>query len=152
MVYLTVSTDYGKVAEIAQIPGVDVLFVGPFDLGNNIGHPILDGAMHNELKEAIAKVLQTAKESGKRAGIYCTSGEQAREYADQGFHMVRLFAYQNLGSSANGRTDLFCYRHGCHPSILYVRFERCEGQRGPCGIQCRERGSIETDWPVWPMK
>ena len=71
------------------MPGIDVLFVGPFDLGNNIGHSILDGTMHDELKEAIAKIHRAAQEHGKRSGIYSTSGEQAREFADQGFNMVR---------------------------------------------------------------
>lgn len=71
------------------MPGIDVLFVGPFDLGNNIGHSILDGTMHDELKEAIAKIHRAAKENGKSSGIYSTSGEQAREFADQGFNMVR---------------------------------------------------------------
>ena len=62
--------------------------MGPFDLGNNIGHPIVNGTMHAELKEAIAKVLRAAKDNEKSSGIYCTSGDQAREFADQGFNMV----------------------------------------------------------------
>lgn len=70
------------------MPGIDVLFVGPFDLGNNIGHSILDGTMHDELKEAVAKILEVAKENKKSSGIYSTSGEQARQFADQGFQMV----------------------------------------------------------------
>lgn len=65
-----------------------MLFAGPFDLGNAIGHPLLDGAMHDELKEAIAKVQRVAKENEKSSGIYSTSGDQAREFADQGFNMV----------------------------------------------------------------
>ncbi|MCJ1300850.1 hypothetical protein MMC08_003649 [Hypocenomyce scalaris] len=81
-----------SVDAIAKVPGIDVLFVGPFDLGNNIGHPILDGVMHDELKEAIAKILQAAKDNGKGSGIYCTSGDQARECADQGFQMVSVAA------------------------------------------------------------
>ena len=44
--------------------------------------------MHGELKGAIAKVLRAAKDNEKSSGIYCTSGDQAREYADQGFNMV----------------------------------------------------------------
>lgn len=44
--------------------------------------------MHQELKEAIARILQVAKENNKSTGIYAVSGEQAREFADQGFHMV----------------------------------------------------------------
>jgi 4-hydroxy-2-oxoheptanedioate aldolase len=62
--------------------------IQPFDLGNNIGHPILDGTMHDNLKEAIATILKAAKDNFKKAGIYCTSGEQARQFADQGFQMV----------------------------------------------------------------
>ncbi|KAL9030788.1 MAG: hypothetical protein Q9196_001111 [Gyalolechia fulgens] len=79
-----------NVEEIAKVPGIDVLFCGPFDLGNNLGHPILDGNMHDELKEAIAKIQRVAKENNKASGIYAVSGEQARQYADQGFQMVSV--------------------------------------------------------------
>ena len=79
------------------MPGIDVLFVGPFDLGNNIGYPILDGTMHPKLKEAITKVQEVANLNEKRTGIYATSGDQAREFADQGFHMVRRpHTYQRI--------------------------------------------------------
>ena len=77
-----------NVEDIAAVPGVDVLLIGPFDLGNNIGHPILDGTMHDELKVAIDRIHDAAKKAGKKTGIYCTSGEQAREFADKGFHMI----------------------------------------------------------------
>ncbi|KAL8831366.1 MAG: hypothetical protein Q9170_005329 [Blastenia crenularia] len=79
-----------NVDEIAKVPGIDVLFCGPFDLGNNLGHPILDGVMHDELKEAIARIQRAAKENNKASGIYATSGDQARQYADQGFQMVSV--------------------------------------------------------------
>jgi 4-hydroxy-2-oxoheptanedioate aldolase len=79
-----------NVEEIALVPGIDVLFVGPFDLGNNIGHPIIDGKMHENLNTAISKVLKAAKSAGKSAGIFCTSGEQSKFYADQGFQMISV--------------------------------------------------------------
>lgn len=79
-----------NVDEIAAVPGIDVLFVGPFDLGNNVGHPIIAGKMHADLHAAIAKVLGAAKAAGKKAGIFCTSGEQSKAYADQGFHMISV--------------------------------------------------------------
>lgn len=44
--------------------------------------------MHEELKKAVAKILEVAKENKKNSGIYSTSGEQARQFADQGFQMV----------------------------------------------------------------
>jgi 4-hydroxy-2-oxoheptanedioate aldolase len=77
-----------SVEEIATL--VDVVFVGPFDLGNNIGHPIIDGKMDPELDEAISRVLRAANAAGKKCGIFCSSAEQAKEYADMGFHMVSV--------------------------------------------------------------
>jgi len=74
------------VEEIARL--VDVLFIGPFDLGNNIGHPILNGVVKPELHAAIHRTLKAANAAGKKCGIYATSGEQAREYAEKGFHMI----------------------------------------------------------------
>jgi 4-hydroxy-2-oxoheptanedioate aldolase len=46
--------------------------------------------MHDDLHAAIAKVLRAANAAGKKAGIFCTSGEQAKGYADQGFHMLSV--------------------------------------------------------------
>lgn len=80
----------GNIDEIAGVEGVDVLFVGPFDLGNNIGRPVVGPAMHEELAAAIDGVHEAAVRHGKRSGIYCTSGRQAREYADKGFHMISV--------------------------------------------------------------
>lgn len=77
-----------NVDAIAAVQGIDVLFVGPFDLGNNIGRPIVDGVMHQELHDAIGRVLRASEAAGKKAGIFCTSGEQARRYAEMGFSMV----------------------------------------------------------------
>lgn len=69
------------------MPGIDVLLVGPYDLGNNIGRPVLDG-FHPELEAAIERVRKAAADNSKRAGIYSPSGEMARKFAEQGFHMV----------------------------------------------------------------
>ena len=76
--------------EIAKVPGIDVLFVGPWDLGNNIGRPVL-GEFHPDLNNAIERIRKAAIDHGKKAGIYCAGGVSAKKYADQGFHMVCLF-------------------------------------------------------------
>ncbi|KAK7549471.1 HpcH/HpaI aldolase/citrate lyase family protein [Phyllosticta citricarpa] len=81
-----------NVNEIASVPGIDVLLIGPFDLGNNIGHPIIDGHVAEELTTAIDRIHKAAVDNGKRTGIYCTSGEEARKYADKGFHMMSISA------------------------------------------------------------
>lgn len=90
MIQIETKEALAAIDEIAIVDGVDVLFVGPFDLGNNIGRPIIDGKMHEELHAAIARIHEAAVKAGKRSGIYCTSGAQAREYADKGFNMVSL--------------------------------------------------------------
>ncbi|KAL8953453.1 MAG: hypothetical protein Q9222_000700 [Ikaeria aurantiellina] len=56
--------------------------------------------MHEELKEAVAKILQVAKENKKSCGIYATSGEQARQYADEGFHMISVATDATLLSTS----------------------------------------------------
>ena len=72
---------------IAKVDGIDVLLVGPYDLGNNLGHPVT-GDFAPELETAIETIRTAAASAGKKSGIYATSGEQARAYADQGFNMV----------------------------------------------------------------
>lgn len=74
--------------------GIDVLFVGPYDLGNSLGYPVT-GDFAPELKTAIETIKKAAAAAGKKSGIYATSGEQARAYADQGFNMV-CFLPQSL--------------------------------------------------------
>lgn len=90
MVQIETKEAVENIDAIAAVPGIDVLFVGPFDLGNNIGHPITDDEMHENLRAAIAKVLAAANAAGKKAGIYCTSGEQAKSYSAQGFLMISV--------------------------------------------------------------
>ena len=81
-----------SVEEIAALPGVDVLFIGPFDLGINIGHPIKDDVIDAELSNAIETVRGAAEKAGKRTGMFCTSAEQAHQYAEAGFHMISIAA------------------------------------------------------------
>jgi 4-hydroxy-2-oxoheptanedioate aldolase len=90
MVQIETKSALDNVEAIAAVPGIDVLFVGPFDLGNNIGHPIINGEMHENLHAAISKTLKAANAAGKKAGIFCTSGEQSRKYAEDGFHMISV--------------------------------------------------------------
>jgi len=90
MVQIETKSALDNVEAIAAVPGIDVLFVGPFDLGNNIGHPIVNGEMHENLHAAIAKTLKAANAAGKKAGIFCTSGEQSWKYAEDGFHMISV--------------------------------------------------------------
>lgn len=93
---------YKNVEAIAKIKGVgncriihnlltvDVLFIGPFDLSNALGHPLVHGVEHPVVSEAIQKILDTAHDAGIKAGIFTTSHEDARKRVEQGFDMVHV--------------------------------------------------------------
>lgn len=36
----------------------------------------------------MARILSTAQRAGKKCGVYSTSGEQAKAYADKGYDMI----------------------------------------------------------------
>lgn len=71
---------------IASTPGVDVLWVGHFDLTNSMGIPgqFDDQRFHDALK----KVVETAKKHGLGAGIQPGSLAQAQEWMAVGFNVI----------------------------------------------------------------
>ena len=84
--------------------------------------------MHDELKEAIANIQRAAKENGKSTGIYSTSGDQAQEYADQGFHMVCICRTKRavLWPMTFLTLGICDDRYGCTPSIYDIFFGGCQ--------------------------
>ncbi|RBQ99863.1 hypothetical protein VDGD_08165 [Verticillium dahliae] len=46
--------------------------------------------MKPELHKAITRVLEATHKAGKKAGIFCTSGTQGKQYAEQGFDMISV--------------------------------------------------------------
>ncbi|KAH0419996.1 HpcH/HpaI aldolase/citrate lyase family protein [Colletotrichum camelliae] len=79
---------YDNVEGIAGVNGIDALFIGPFDLGNNIGRPVQNGVIPPELEAALERILTAARNAGKKCGIYCKDGAQAKHFASQGYDMV----------------------------------------------------------------
>ena len=73
-----------------MVDGIDVLLIGPWDLGNNIGHPV-SGKFDPELEAAIERIRKAALSAGKKAGIVCPSSDVARRYAGLGFQMVSAY-------------------------------------------------------------
>lgn len=108
MVQIETREALNSVEDIAAVEGIDVLFIGPFDLGqserhgyqsrdesnrvagNNIGHPVINGVIKKELSDAIDRILEATHKAGKKAGIFCTSGEQSKFFGDKGFDMISV--------------------------------------------------------------
>lgn len=72
--------------EIAAVPGVDVLFVGPRDLSTDLGCP---GRFADpDFTVALDQVLAAAKDAGIAAGILAGDTELAAAYTALGFRFV----------------------------------------------------------------
>jgi 2-dehydro-3-deoxyglucarate aldolase/4-hydroxy-2-oxoheptanedioate aldolase len=77
-----------NVEAIAAVPGIDVLWIGQFDLTNFLGIPAQFG--HRDYLAAVDRIVAACARHGKTAAILATDEAWAREYAAKGF---RLMAY-----------------------------------------------------------
>jgi 2-keto-3-deoxy-L-rhamnonate aldolase RhmA len=85
-----------NVNEIAAIEGIDVLWLGHYDLTNSLGIP---GQFdHPMFKEAVAEIVTASRRHGKAAGFMASNVTQGTIYLDQGFRMLAyggdLWLYQ----------------------------------------------------------
>jgi 4-hydroxy-2-oxoheptanedioate aldolase len=74
---------------ICQLPGCDVVFIGAYDLWQNLP-PTAQGkkAPREELEAAIDQILAIAHRFGKPVGIYTLSAEEAARRQQQGMLMA----------------------------------------------------------------
>jgi 4-hydroxy-2-oxoheptanedioate aldolase len=94
--------------EMAAVPGVDVLFVGPMDLSVNLGHP--GDFSSTKFVQSLKQVVSACQQHGKVAGIL-SRAELVREHQALGFRFVALGSdsgaivqgmQQNLTALRNG--------------------------------------------------
>jgi len=74
--------------EIAALDGVDVLFIGPYDLSQSLGKP---GQVDDpEVQAKIREIIALAKTKGKAVGIFADTPAQAKRWVEAG---VQYIAY-----------------------------------------------------------
>lgn len=96
-----------NVDAIAEVEGLDVLWVGHFDLTNSMGIP---GQFdHPSYLDALEKVASAARNNGKSAGFMVSSVEEADRMIERG--------YRCLGYSG----DLWIYAGALRQGIAEVR-------------------------------
>ncbi len=67
---------------ILQVEGVDIAFIGPYDLSQSLGIP---GQVKDpRIYEAMAEAVALAGKAGKKIGTYCDDVETAQEYRKLG--------------------------------------------------------------------
>ncbi len=83
-------------AEIAKVPGIDMLFIGPFDLSLSMGTFPDFGPKH---EAAMQSVMQAAHKAGKPSGLFTLVETMAADRRRQGFQMAVLAYDQDLVQS-----------------------------------------------------
>ena len=100
-------TGLDNLAAIATTPGVDVLWVGHFDLSQSLGIP--GQFQHPKFLDALKLVVDTAHQHGLGAGIQPGSLAQAQEWLETGFNVI----------SYNG--DLYVYLEAMTQAVAGLR-------------------------------
>jgi 4-hydroxy-2-oxoheptanedioate aldolase len=85
-----------RVDEIAQVDGLDMLYVGPSDLGLALGREARQNQTDPVVMQAVDKILGAAKKAGLKAGMHCTSAEYAQAMIAKGFDFVTVISDENL--------------------------------------------------------
>ncbi len=107
-VLLQVETVEGlkNIEEIANVEGVDGVFIGPGDLSAALGH--LGNPKHPEVLQVIDEAIARIQACGKAAGILTGDEGLAKHYVAQGCLFVAVGADQNvLRDSAQALADRF---------------------------------------------
>lgn len=93
-------------AAIAAVDGVDMLFIGPFDLSASVGH--LGEPDHPEVRSLIAQVEAAAKAAGRALGGIQTPGRSIAELLAAGYRLLLADAdVALLGDTARARVAAF---------------------------------------------
>ena len=77
-----------RIEEIASVPGIDGVFIGPADLSASLGH--LGNPAGAEPQAAMKDAVERLKKIGKPAGILTPNEEEARRYIEWGYTFVAV--------------------------------------------------------------
>jgi 4-hydroxy-2-oxoheptanedioate aldolase len=83
-------TALANVDAIAATPGIDALFIGPYDLSTSLSGGEAQDVQAPEVEKAIDQICAAARKAGKIPGIYCNSAERARAMAKRGFKFITI--------------------------------------------------------------
>lgn len=82
---------------IIQVPGIDVIFIGPTDLSLSMGHP--GNIQHPEVQAALTKITDIVLPSDKALGILAVTAEATLEWHERGARYI-LSVFESLMAPA----------------------------------------------------
>lgn len=83
---------------IAAVDGVDVIWLGHFDLTNFLGIP--GQFSHPQYRDAVKRIAEAARKHGKAAGYMAADAALGREYLGHGYRMIASGTDQGLLQNA----------------------------------------------------
>jgi 2-dehydro-3-deoxyglucarate aldolase len=88
VVQLETPAAVARLEEIAAVPGVDALFVGPADLSASMGHP--GDLMHADVMTAMTDAAERAQAAGKSIGTIGGTPEDVTRYRAAGYDFLAV--------------------------------------------------------------
>lgn len=77
-----------NVEQIAAVPGLDGLYVGPNDMALSLGLVAGASPVSAEVRHALSRVLTAGHAAGVAVGAYCADAQSASELVCEGFDLV----------------------------------------------------------------
>ena len=87
-----------NVEAIAAVPGIDVLWLGHFDLTNFLAIP--GNFSHPRYRDAVKRIVAAAQKNGKAAGYMAADEALGSEYLGHGFRMIATGTDQGMLQAA----------------------------------------------------
>ena len=86
LIQIETAAGLSAVDEIAAVDGVDVLWIGHFDLTASLGIP---GEFETATyRDALDRVLGAGRRHGKPVGMVCSSVDEGRDLLERGFRLL----------------------------------------------------------------
>lgn len=89
-----------NVAEIAAVPGVTALYVGPNDLALSLGYGRATYRTEPALEQAIGRAVAAAQQAGVVAGVHCSDPQMVHYWRERGAQMLTTALDTTLAKQA----------------------------------------------------
>lgn len=102
-----------RLAEIAAVPGIDAIFIGPSDLSASMGH--LGDIGHADVQNTLRDAARQCKALGKPVGIIGANPDLVARYADYGYNWIAIGS--DMGFMLSRGQEWLAKARGLAPSV-----------------------------------
>jgi len=81
-------------ADIINVPGLEYIFIGPYDLSQSLGRP--GDIWHHEVTSRMHEVLRLSKEKKIKVGTFTDSVQGVKKWAEAGMDIIQYASDLNI--------------------------------------------------------